>query len=319
MSIQLLEESDVTGDAPGMRLLNACPLCGSSALQELYSDARDPHYGIPGEYRMARCASCSLVFVNPMLSDEWLAQLYPADYYAYQESPTASRLKLTVKRLVGYWQGVHDPHFERPGVLLDIGCGSGAYLRQMKDRGWDAHGVEISRAAAESGRRKGLKIFHGTLHEAQFPSAYFDYARASHSLEHITYPHETLEEIRRILKPSGKVLIAVPNFASVTSRIFRQYWWHLCPPVHPFSYSVQSLSTLIREHGFAIEKTVFSSDYVGLLGSLQIWVNRRNGKRSFDGSLFQNRALRVMCQWMERLFDLGHRGDMIEITATIAS
>lgn len=297
-----------------MHLFSSCPVCGSTDLLD-YCTAKDPHYGIAGEYRIVRCTSCGVQFTNPMCSGEELASLYPADYYAYGDPPTAGKWKIRAKKWIGYWQGTKEPRLEHGGNFLDIGCGAGEMLGRMRERGWDAYGVEINGTAVERGRKKGLRIFAGTIQEAQFPSEYFDFIRASHSFEHVTSPHEVLSEVRRILKPNGTVAIAVPNIDSIPARVFGRYWWHLCPPVHPFGYSVTTLSSVLRKHEFEVTKVVYNSDYVGLLGSIQIWLNRKNGKKSFDGPVFRNRLLRVLFGWMEKLCDAAKVGDMIEIHA----
>lgn len=296
------------------KILIDCPLCGGSNLRGFLT-ARDPHYGIAGEYSLVRCATCSLVFTNPMYSDEELASLYPADYYAYHSSSPVSHWKKLAKRWLGYWQGTKDPHFHSPGRFLDVGCGSGDFVERMREAGWETHGVEISDAAARAGQSRGLSISSGKVEGARFPAESFDYVRASHSLEHMTDPHAALDEMFRILRPGGTLLLAVPNIESLSARIFKQYWWHLCPPVHPFQYSVATLSRLLNHHGFTIAKVVYNSDYVGILGSLQIWANRENRRRSYEGGLFSNKVLRVIAGWMEKVCDLLHYGDMIEITA----
>lgn len=296
-----------------MRLIRACPLCRETDLRELFT-ACDPHYGISGDYQIVRCTVCGLRFVNPMPSDEELAALYPSDYYAYRDAPKASRWKLKAKKILGYWQGTKEPIFARPGRFLDIGCGSGDFVAQMSAQGWDSHGVEINKQAALKGRMRGLQI-SGTIRDANFGAEQFDYVRASHSFEHVTRPHETLDEIHGLLKPAGRLLVAVPNVDSLAARVFKRYWWHLCPPVHPFGYSVKTLSRLLEQHGFRVTQVVFNSDYVGLLGSLQIWLNRHNGRRSFEGPVFRNRVLRVFCGWIENLCDVLKVGDMIEVHA----
>ena len=64
---------------------------------------------------------------------------------------------------------------------------------------------------------------------------------------------------------------------------------------------------------------MFNSDYVGLLGSLQIWLNRKSKKKSFEGYVFGNRPLRVLCGWIEKLCDTLKCGDMIEVHARKAN
>ncbi len=266
-----------------------------------------------------RCTSCSLVFLNPAYSDEELAAVYPLNYYAYQDEPKVPHWKHVAKKMLGYWHGTKEPRFAEPAVFLDIGCGGGALVERMRELGWHSYGVDINKAATEAGRAKGLRIFCGALQEASYPDAFFDYVRASHSLEHMNRPHEVLEEIRRILKPDGMLLVAVPNIASLPARVFGKYWWHLCAPVHTVSYSRETLTRLLMQHDFHVERLRYNSDYVGTLGSLQIWLNRQNGRRSSDGSVFNNRLLRIVSGWLEKVCDFAGMGDMIEVTSVKSS
>ena len=295
--------------------LKACPLCEGGAFTELYV-ARDRHYGIAGSYRIVRCADCQLVFLNPMYSDDELGALYPSDYYAYQDNFSVSRLRQRARRALGYLVGTKEPRFEKPGTMLDLGCGSGWFLDRMRQLGWTTYGVEINKQAADLGRKsRGLEIFSGNLQQAKFPSGFFDYVRANQSFEHISCPSETLNEIHRILKPRGKLLLGVPNVAGANANVFKQYWWHLCAPVHAFNYSKDTLPRLLRKHAFVVERIRFNSDYFGILGSAQIWMNRNNGKKSMEGSIVNNYLLRFVCQCVANFLDFVGQGDLIEVTA----
>jgi SAM-dependent methyltransferase len=299
-------------------VLKNCPLCGGENHAEIYL-TRDRHYGIPGEYRIVQCTNCLLIFLNPMYSDEELSTLYPTNYYAYRDNFQSSRWKEILGRILNYRFRTLDPEFSTPGRMLDLGCGSGWFMRDMRDQGWETHGVEICSSAAELGRRTcGLDIFAGTLKQANFSAAYFDYVRSNHSFEHMSCPGEILDEIHRILRPGGKVLIGVPNSASLNARVFRKYWWYLGAPVHPFTYSVQTLSQLLFKHHFAVEKIRYNSDYSGILGSLQIWLNRKNGRKSTEGAAINSPFLKVPGHWTAKLIDAFKLGDAIEITAVKA-
>ncbi len=295
--------------------LTSCPLCEAKNSEQVYL-ASDRHYGIPGRYRIVRCSGCSLLFLNPMYSDEELAKLYPTDYYAYQDNFQRSRWKGVVRAILGYRIQTLDPKFQKPGRMLDLGCGSGWFLASMREKGWETQGVEISSAAADLGRKAaGLDIFTGTLEQAAFPSESFDYIRSNHSFEHISSPNETLDEIHRILKRDGKLLIGVPNEASLTSKIFGRYWWYRGAPVHPFTYSPSNLCALLRKHHFQIERVAYNSDGCGILGSFQIWLNRNNGRRSHEGFFFNNQILKLVSHWAARITDVLGLGDEIEVTA----
>ena len=298
--------------------VSKCPLCEETNLEQIYL-ARDRHYGISGEYRIVQCATCSLIFLNPIYADHELSALYPKDYYAYQDKFRSSRWKEIVRTVLRYRVHTLDPLFAAPGRMLDLGCGSGWFMNEMRDQGWETHGVEISSSAAELGRREcGLDIFAGTLREANFPPTCFDYIRSNHSFEHISCPGETLDEIYRILAPDGKLMIGVPNYASLNARLFGQYWWYLGAPVHPFTYSVQTLSQFLRKHHFEVERVCYNSDYSGIVGSLQIWLNRKSGRKSTEGFAINNSVMKVIGHWIAKLIDFFKQGDAIEITAVKA-
>lgn len=296
----------------GWRPVHSCPVCERTEFAELFF-ARDQHYGIKGDYRVVRCKECSLVFLNPMLTARQLRDLYPDDYYAYQDNFHTQKWKQPIKKVLGYYVLSHNPDFSAPGTMLDLGCGSGWFMDGMREQGWTTYGVEVNEGAVQRGRAiKGLNIFCGTLQEAGFPSELFDYVRLNHSFEHMNCPNETLSEIHRVLKPGGQLFIGVPNVRSLTSRVFKQYWWHLCAPVHPFSYAANTLSRLLVKHGFVVKCTRFNSDYFGLLGSFQIWLNRHSARKSMQGAFVNNYGLRLLCQWGANIADMLGQGDMIE-------
>ena len=105
-----------------------------------------------------------------------------------------------------------------PGRILDIGCGLGWLLSALKP-GWERHGVEVSRFAAEHASQWG-KIFVGELAEAKYPDEYFDVVVMYHVIEHMEDPVGAILEVRRILKLGGTLLLGTPDFDSGCARRF---------------------------------------------------------------------------------------------------
>lgn len=294
-----------------------CPLCNITGNFKPLYQAKDPHYCNKGVFPVFECRSCSLVFLNPMPQEEELNKCYPADYYSYQNVFEKKRnYKTVLKKLLFLNMGTKDPVSPKPGRVLDIGCGVGVFLLEMRKKHWETYGVEINEKAAKLGRCKaGLNISTGNLVEASFPDNYFDYIRSNHSFEHMVNPNEVLEEIYRILKSNGKLLIGVPNIDGLNAKLFKQYWWYLGAPVHPFNYSVKTLSMILEKQNFVIEKVSYNSDYSGILGSMQIFLNRHTDKLSHEGMIFNNPALKILSHWMSKALDLLKKGDAIEIIA----
>jgi SAM-dependent methyltransferase len=300
--------------------LGECPLCGGRAFQPLLR-ARDYHYGNPGEFAQAQCTGCSLAFLDPMYDEAELAGFYPTDYYAFTNRFSDPHRKLTWRQRVWQFLGIRehrtkDPGFASPGRMLDIGCGSGWFLSEMRDRGWQVQGVEPSIAAAEFGRReKGLDIFPGSLLDAGFASGSFDYIRLNHSFEHMVHPDAILDEIFRILADDGKLMIGVPNRDGMNARLFGRYWCHLALPVHTFSYSAKTLPQMLKKHGFQVERVLFNTSLTALVDSAQIYLNRKQPAPNKRGIFLRSRVATLICGWIAHLQNLFHVADLIEVTA----
>jgi SAM-dependent methyltransferase len=293
-----------------------CPLCTGTAAPYL-TDTCDLHYGIEGRWNYERCLSCRVVFLNPAPTALFLDSAYDDGYYSYQEFVSEPAWKRAIRRVIGYQPGsTGDPRFERPGRVLDIGCGSGEFLYKMKLAGWETHGVEVSaKAAALGNSAHGLNIQAGTLASAQLAPEAFDYIRLNHSFEHLLDPRGTLQLIHRYLAPTGRLFIGVPNVEGFAARAFGKYWWNLGPPVHPFNYSRHTLTWLLDQHGFEILSYRTNSNFAGILGSLQMAVNFRRGLRKDTGRVLSNPVGKILAHWGAKLTDLLRSGDCLEITA----
>ena len=306
---------DVTGSSNMWNAVNACALCQSTGpFRELYR-ARDWHYGNAGEFRIVECAQCTLAFMDPVPDVTALSGLYPSDYVPHQNSLSGpSGIKAMMIRLTMPGIGTtHDPAFDKPGQLLDVGCGSGGYLLRARAKGWQVRGVELSANAVEYGRAHGLDIFCGTLQAAHLPDAGFDYVRLNHVFEHLPDPNETLQEIGRILRPGGRLFVGVPNRTGLAARLFQQYWHQLAVPVHLFQWSPETLTMMLTNHGFKVNEIHFNSYYTGLTSSLQIY-RKRNLVHDREHDV--GPVGKIMGYWLAKGTDLLRQGDTIELIST---
>ncbi len=289
-----------------------CIVCQSRDRILLFR-TRDRHYGIKGEFNVVRCRICGLLHLDPVPTEEELTSYYAGSYYAFQPISKPDRWATLKQKILRSPIPNHDPSFRTPGDFLDIGCGSGSYLAVMRSRGWKVRGVEPNAYGVENGRRAGFDIFHGTLLQAEFPPGSFDYVRSNHSFEHMPNPVEVLDEIYRIVRPGGKVFIGVPNKDSIPFNLFGRYWWYMGAPVHTYTYSVKTLTALLRRTGFRVQRVYYNSNYASLLGSLQIYLNRNTAKVSNQGWIFSNPLLKITAGMLERLCDAMRQGDAIEL------
>lgn len=188
--------AEVLGDPdPGAR---SCPLCGAGDARAIESDP--PSWTV-------RCAGCGLAYVDPVPADEEIRAHYddPAYYEAWTTVQAGAREGLWRTRL-GWLRAAGVS-----GSLLDVGCGEGAFLEAAGRAGFACTGTEVSAAAVRIAKGRGLDVREGTLESSAFPDASFDAVTMWHVLEHLPDPFATLREVRRILKPGGRLLLAVPN------------------------------------------------------------------------------------------------------------
>jgi SAM-dependent methyltransferase len=139
--------------------------------------------------------------------------------------------------------------------VIDIGCATGALLGKLRERGWDTSGVEISPSSEYARRQRGLDVRSLPLEACHFPPGAFNLALASHLIEHLNDPAGFVAEVHRILKPGGRFLITTPNIAGLQARLFGGRWRSAIFD-HLYLFSVKTLSRLLKENSFAIERVI---------------------------------------------------------------
>jgi SAM-dependent methyltransferase len=169
------------------------------------------------------------------------------------------------------------------GAVLDVGCGRGLILAELKKRGYRVYGTQLSRTAAEIIRsRLGIDVFVGELADAGYEPSSMDVAMLLHVLEHTRDPLGTLRTIHSLLKPGGRLLLEVPNAGCPTAQHYGLDWLHWDIPHHLYHFDAAGLRRILGAAGFDIESTrTFSLEY-GPFGVAQAWLNRLfPGRRHF--------------------------------------
>ncbi len=264
-----------------------CLLCGGEG-SYLYRNQEDRLFGAGGSWNLKRCADdrCGLIWLDPMPLREDLGKAY-ASYYTHLVNGTAKRdgplkrfyelVKLGyLASTYNYEIGPRSPvlrnlgrllylvplrrqkvegdhrylHAVPQGRLLDVGCGSGEWLAQMRELGWRTEGVDFDENAVKVARQKGLKVQGGGLEQQGYQDDSFDAVTLSHVIEHVPDPVGTLLECARILKKGGTLVVLTPNASSLSHRIFKQDWRGLEPPRHLHLFSNRSLPILLARAGF---------------------------------------------------------------------
>lgn len=195
------------------------------------------------------CGKCGIGKTVPEPDDETLHELHSTQYYRNGEG---IRFAGPVEWLVEgmrRWRIHRLAKFVPKGRALDIGCGSGRFLRALRLDGWEVAGLELNDNTATAARKVyGLTV--ETSLEA-FADKSFDLITITHVLEHIRDPHQMLAECARLLKPGGVIAVAVPNIESWQARLTRDQWFHLDLPRHLWHFSEKWLTKEMTERGFS--------------------------------------------------------------------
>lgn len=224
-----------------------CPVCASSQYRPSFP-ARDYEHGVAGEWQIAECNSCGLYFQAPLPKPQDLASFYPASYSAYNSDTIISALFRVI-----YWLDAKRVAalIGPSGRILDVGCGNGSALAQMRRFGsWDLHGLEFDEVAAARARERGLDVRAGDVIGCDFPERNFDLIRMGHVIEHVTDPAATVARVYSLLKPGGVYFGETPNTDCLDFRLFGRYWGALHVPRHLTFFHSRNLRELLEKAGF---------------------------------------------------------------------
>jgi 2-polyprenyl-3-methyl-5-hydroxy-6-metoxy-1,4-benzoquinol methylase len=162
------------------------------------------------------------------------------------------------------------------GNILDVGCGTGAFLNEMKRAGWQITGLEPDEVA----RRNAVELFGIYPMSSQelfaLPARSFTAITMWHVLEHVHQLHEYLDQLKNLLADNGRLFIAVPNYTSYDAQHYQDHWAAYDTPRHLYHFSPASMRALLKQHSLEVIQAKpmwFDSYYVSMLSE-----QYKNGK-----------------------------------------
>ncbi|AXB55900.1 class I SAM-dependent methyltransferase [Flavobacterium fluviale] len=169
----------------------------------------------------------------------------------------------------------------KKGKLLDIGAGTGDFLLTAKNNGWETIGVEPSERAKNIAKQKGISFVEEI---SSLENNSLDVITMWHVLEHVPNLELQIQELKRLLKPTGTLIVAVPNYKSFDADHYQTFWAAYDVPIHFWHFSKKSIQVLFERVDMKLEKILpmkFDSFYVSLLSE-----KYKTGKMNYIKAFF---------------------------------
>ncbi len=249
-----------------MQETNPCILCDAIEFSTIHQKA---------QWRYLCCLKCKLVSLYPRPTPRMLMEFY-RDYLS--DTPEDIRKwEAMIKPIIAKSVNLITSRSKTGGKkLLDIGCGYGFFLKEMKSRGWDVQGLEVSQTGREYAQSNwNVQVYPEPLEDLGLPANTFDVVTLLYVIEHVHNPLSLLREINRVLKQEGYVLLRWPHTTPVVNILGplskKLDLYHT--PYHLYDFSPKTIEKMLFLAGFKSVKTIISghtmpSDRLGRWSSM---------------------------------------------------
>lgn len=271
--------------------ISTCPVCNNDRFIPFLTCT---DFFVTGEqFEIKECTECGLRITAGFEDEENIGRYYQSEAYI-SHSNTAKGL---VNRL---YHGVREYMLQkkrrlvekataiRTGHVLDVGAGTAFFLNEMNRHGWQVTGTEKNPDARDFARSR----FNLSLDEPEkifsLPPDSFDVITMWHVLEHIHHPDKTMETLEKLLKPGGRMIIALPNPSSFDARHYKSFWAAWDVPRHLWHFRPEQITLFGRKYGFIMEKAhpmPFDAFYVSMLSEKYSGSNMAFLKGAILGSI----------------------------------
>jgi 2-polyprenyl-3-methyl-5-hydroxy-6-metoxy-1,4-benzoquinol methylase len=261
-----------------------CPLCFSDSIQKLFF-AED--YTVSHEkFEVWHCNTCTARFTQNAPQQNAIGPYYQsADYISHSDTKkgliNTLYHKVRKRTLAGKKKLVMAETGLVKGTVLDIGCGTGAFLHTMQTAGWQVTGLEPDDTAREKANELYNLVPLSPEKLFELPPASFNAVTMWHVLEHVHELHAYIRQLEKIIAPSGKIIIAVPNYTSNDASTYKEHWAAYDVPRHLYHFSPAAMRKLFSPYNLsvkAVKPMWYDSFYVCMLSE-----QYKNGK----GNIFK--------------------------------
>lgn len=263
-----------------------CPVCKNNQSSLYIKTNALMHKSNNEDYIFNKCASCDNVFLTNPVQEQKLNEYYTDNYLPYKGAVawgkyesfvTKSQENLDLKRVQVVANNVTAT---KPFSILDVGCGNPSFLEavQKKLRA-NCTGIDFSDNGWKNKNYETISLIKSSIADFN-PNHKFDVITLWHYLEHDYNLQETIDKLYQCLNPSGKLIIEVPDYNSITAKKQKEFWqgWH--SPRHLTLFSKKGFQKLFTSDKWA---TVRHNRF-GTLDAFTLWWLGKMEKKNSDWS-----------------------------------
>jgi 2-polyprenyl-3-methyl-5-hydroxy-6-metoxy-1,4-benzoquinol methylase len=254
-----------------MEVIDNCPICDSS-LFERFVVCKD--YTVSGKnFEIKACKSCGLKLTNPRPAENEIGDYYKSESYISHSNTSKGLIDklyhqvrtITLRDKLNLINSFGLP--ERK--LLDIGCGTGYFLKLCQQDKWQINGIEPDPNARQIAQANtGTEIKDNIL--SSYVSNTFSVITMWHVLEHVHQLNLTIDWLHQHLTKEGRLVVAVPNHQSDDAKVFNEHWAAYDVPRHLYHFDRSTMKQLMINHGFELVQVrpmIFDAYYVSMLST----------------------------------------------------
>lgn len=235
---------------------NKCPWCGSEKAQ-INLWLKDEFLS-KEDFHICECLNCGLSYTMPRPNKEKIGEYYKSEeYYSHQENKKGfiPRLYESVKKVNLKHKYNLATQGLNVGKMLDIGCGVGDFLHTAEEHGWTCTGVEPSEDAKAIAKTKTKANIINSEDMEKIPDATFELITMWHVLEHVDDLKWQIEQLHRLTKTKGRIVIAVPNYKSYDAQYYKELWAAYDVPRHLSHFNKNVLTKIFKSKNLELVRT----------------------------------------------------------------
>jgi 2-polyprenyl-3-methyl-5-hydroxy-6-metoxy-1,4-benzoquinol methylase len=258
-----------------------CPVCSNNNY-DLFLESID-FFLTKESFSIVKCDRCGFKITHPRPKQEEISIYYnSSEYISHTNSQKGflNRLYYLVRNFTLYSKVRLIKKYKKSGDILDIGCGTGEFLKKISEKGFIVTGVEPGNNAREYAQNQNeiFVIDEKSMDEKLTPSSY-DVITMWHVMEHVYNLNSRISQISKLLSEKGLLIIAVPNSDSWDARYYQKFWAAYDLPRHLYHFNQKDIKLLFQKEGYTlvrIKPMIFDSFYISLLSE-----KYKNSKSNF--------------------------------------